>query len=210
MNSEQELFEKLKISKKIMEKHNSMDRGQQQDFNNQSYNSPNQNYKSPVLENFQPPQSTYNIPQEYMQEYSQPTTQVNSNLPLEDRIAKSKLPDEIKRLMIEHPIQQPTMGVSSNPQLSNDLIEKASRLMNITPKGNTNQQQKPQQQQTQQTNTNISPNDIREIIRETMEDVLKENGLLVESETRSGDLFKFRVGQHLFEGKVLKVKKLSK
>jgi hypothetical protein len=39
---------------------------------------------------------------------------------------------------------------------------------------------------------------------------LKENGLLVESESRSSDMFKFRVGQHLFEGKVNKVKKMSK
>lgn len=208
MNSEQELFEKLKISKKIMEKHNSIDRGQQQDFNNQSYNSPNQNYKSPVVENFQQPKSTYNIPQEYMQEYSQSTTQVNSNLPLEDRIAKSKLPDEIKRLMIEHPIQQPTMGVSSNPQLSNDLIEKASRLMNTNSK--KNQIVENNLKQTRQSSIELSKNDIRDIVRETVEDVLKENGLLVESESKSSELFKFRVGQHLFEGKVLNVKKMSK
>jgi hypothetical protein len=43
-----------------------------------------------------------------------------------------------------------------------------------------------------------------------MEDVLKENGLLVESETSSNDLFKFRVGEHIFEGKILRVKKVSK
>ena len=44
----------------------------------------------------------------------------------------------------------------------------------------------------------------------TRDALLKENGLLVESESRSSDLFKFRVGQHLFEGKVLKVKKMAK
>jgi hypothetical protein len=43
-----------------------------------------------------------------------------------------------------------------------------------------------------------------------MEDVLSENGLLIESETKSSEMFKFRVGQHLFEGKVLKVKKMTK
>jgi hypothetical protein len=43
-----------------------------------------------------------------------------------------------------------------------------------------------------------------------MEEVLSENGLLVESESKSGEMFKFRVGQHLFEGKVLKVKKMAK
>ena len=47
-------------------------------------------------------------------------------------------------------------------------------------------------------------------MRETVEEVLSENGLLVEQESKSSDMFKFRVGQHLFEGKVLKVKKMSK
>jgi hypothetical protein len=71
------------------------------------------------------------------------------------------------------------------------------------------QTQKRQPQQVQQS-VGLSANDIRDIVRETVEDVLKENGLLVESESRSADMFKFRVGQHLFEGKVNKVKKMSK
>ena len=56
----------------------------------------------------------------------------------------------------------------------------------------------------------LSANEIKQIVRETMEDVLSENGLLIESETKSSEMFKFRVGQHLFEGKVLKVKKMTK
>ena len=43
---------------------------------------------------------------------------------------KSKLPDEIKQLMLQHPIQQPTMGVNTGVGLSEDLVERASRLMN--------------------------------------------------------------------------------
>jgi hypothetical protein len=43
-----------------------------------------------------------------------------------------------------------------------------------------------------------------------MEEVLHENGLLVESESKSNEMFKFRVGQHLFEGKVVKIKKIAK
>jgi hypothetical protein len=54
-----------------------------------------------------------------------------------------------------------------------------------------------------------NPN-LKSIIRETMEEVLKENGLLIESETKSNDLFKFRVGDHIFEGKIVRVKKVSK
>jgi hypothetical protein len=205
MNSESELLQKLMISKQIMEKHNDIGRGNARSM------SMGEDYSSPMVEGFNAPAAKYNIPQDLMEEtrsYSQPKQPV---LPTEDRIANSKLPDEIKRLMMEHPIQQPTMGMGSNAVLSNELVEKASRLMNTNAKGDmVNENIKRPSQPQQQHTLSLSANDIRDIVRETVEDVLKENGLLVESESRSSDMFKFRVGQHLFEGKVIKVKKLSK
>lgn len=205
MNSESELLQKLMVSKKIMEKHNDMGRGQTRDVNLGS---------SPMVENYEAPPAKYNLPQEFMQE-QQMSQPVNQNLPMGDRIANSKLPDDIKRLMMEHPIQQPNMGVSSGSVLSNELIEKASRLMNSNAKG-----EQISETQTKRTNDIIPPqsqspsssfnaNEMREIIRETVEEVLHENGLLIESETRSSDVFKFRVGQHIFEGKVTKIKKIA-
>jgi len=205
MNSEAELLQKLMVSKKIMDKHNDIGRGNARNV------SMGEDYSSPMVESFNAPAAKYNIPQDLMEEtrsYSQPKQPV---LPTEDRIANSKLPDEIKRLMMEHPIQQPTMGMGSNAVLSNELVEKASRLMNTNAKGDlVNENIKRPSQPQQQHTLSLSANDIRDIVRETVEDVLKENGLLVESESRSSDMFKFRVGQHLFEGKVIKVKKLSK
>jgi hypothetical protein len=56
----------------------------------------------------------------------------------------------------------------------------------------------------------VDANVIRDIVRETVEDVLRENGLLTESETKSNEVFKFRVGQHIFEGKLVRVKKIAK
>jgi hypothetical protein len=166
-----------------------------------------------MVENYDAIPAQYNIPQEFMQETQRPVTQSNSNAPLGDRIANSKLPDEIKRLMMEHPIQQPTMGMASGAVLSDELVEKASRLMNKTPNQKPITENKRQQaptQQTQQTQNSLSADDIRSIVRETMEEVLHENGLLVESESKSNEMFKFRVGQHLFEGKVVKIKKIAK
>ena len=203
MNSEAELLQKLMVSKKIMEKHNDMGRGQTRDVNLGS---------SPMVESYEAPPAKYNLPQEFMQE-QQMSQPVNQNLPMGDRIANSKLPDDIKRLMMEHPIQQPNMGVSSGSVLSNELIEKASRLMNSNAKG-----EQISETQVKKTNDIIPPqsqpssfnaNEMREIIRETVEEVLHENGLLIESETRSSDVFKFRVGQHIFEGKVTKIKKIA-
>ena len=198
MNSEQDLIQKLMISKKIMEKHNDMGRNGIQSSGGMS---------SPMVEDYQPIQATYNLPQEFLseQEVAKP---INNGPMTTDRILGSKLPDEIKKLMMEHPIQQPTMGAGSGT-LSNELVEKASRLMNTNAKGELLENKQPQQQR-QQSNVGVDANVIRDIVRETVQDVLRENGLLTESETKSNEVFKFRVGQHIFEGKLIRVKKIAK
>jgi hypothetical protein len=199
MNSEQDLIQKLMISKKIMEKHNDMGRNGIQSTGGMS---------SPMVEDFQPVQANYNLPQEFLSE-QQVTKPVNNGPMTSDRIMDSKLPDEIKKLMMEHPIQQPTMGVGTGT-LSNELVEKASRLMNTNAKGDLIESKQPQRKQQPQSNVGVDANVIRDIVRETVEDVLRENGLLTESETKSNEVFKFRVGQHIFEGKLVRVKKIAK
>jgi hypothetical protein len=199
MNSEQDLIQKLMISKKIMEKHNDMGRNGIQSTGGMS---------SPMVEDFQPVQANYNLPQEFLSE-QQVTKPVNNGPMTSDRIMDSKLPDEIKKLMMEHPIQQPTMGAGTGT-LSNELVEKASRLMNTNAKGDLIESKQPQRKQQPQSNVGVDANVIRDIVRETVEDVLRENGLLTESETKSNEVFKFRVGQHIFEGKLVRVKKIAK
>jgi len=196
MSAEQDLINKLIISKKIMERHDSMGRN--------GINNP-EAFNTPRVEEFQPVNANYNLPQDLLSEESIPKS-YNTEVPTVDRIANSKLPDEIKRLMMEHPINQPSnMG---GPSLSNDLVEKASRLMNTNAKGEVINETK-QRQNVQQQTIGLSANDIKSIVRETVEDVLKENGLLVESTKKSNEQFKFRVGQHLFEGRVTKIRKIS-
>jgi hypothetical protein len=193
MNSEQDLIRKLMVSKQIMDKHNTIGRGQVTD-----------NISTPTVDDYQPVNAKYNIPENLMEDV-QPKKSYSTEVPSEDKIMNSKLPDEIKRLMLEHPIQQPTMGVNTGVSLSNDLVERASRLMNGEKKQVVNETQTKQPRQSQ-----VSNNDIRSIVRETVEDVLRENGLLVESETSSDDIFKFKVGQHIFEGRVTRIKKVTK
>jgi hypothetical protein len=195
MTNENELIQKLMISKKIMEKHNNMSRNQTQESN---YNI--------NVESFEPVSSNYNVPQEFLSE--QPTQKTySSETPTRDRILNSKLPDEIKQLMIEHPIEKPTNSMAG-PSLSDELVDKAARLMNVNAKGDKIGETI-KRQPTQQTNPIITE-DIKSIIRETIEDVLRENGLITESESSSNDVFKFRVGQHIFEGKLTKIKKIAK
>jgi hypothetical protein len=66
------------------------------------------------------------------------------------------------------------------------------------------------QQQTQQASVgNIDYKLIKKMINEAVNDALKENGLLTESSEKSNEIFSFKVGKHIFEGKVTKIKKLS-
>lgn len=201
MNSEEELLQRLMVSKKIMEKHNDIGRGQVRDIN--------MGNSSPMVENYDAPPAKYNLPQEFMEE-QQMSRPMTSNIPTEERITNSKLPDEIKRLMLEHPIQQPSMGAATGAVLSNELVEKASRLMNSNTKGDQIRESKTFKEAPTKQSLGINADEIREIIRETVEEVLHENGLLVESESKSNEMFKFRVGQHIFEGKVTKIRKIAK
>jgi hypothetical protein len=47
------------------------------------------------------------------------------------------------------------------------------------------------------------------MIESAVNNALKENGLLVESTEKTNEVFTFKVGKHIFEGKVTKIKKLS-
>jgi hypothetical protein len=47
------------------------------------------------------------------------------------------------------------------------------------------------------------------MIQEAVDNALSKNGLLVESTENSNEIFSFRVGKHIFEGKVTKIKKIS-
>jgi dynactin complex subunit len=157
-------------------------------------------FNAPMVEDYSAPVANYNLPPDMLQESNIPMNRQSSQMPAKDRIMSSKLPDEIKMLMIEHPIQQPDS--MSGPTLSNDLIEKASRLMN---QGNVESKK----QQTSQSQPSIDNQSLKQMMREVVQEVLSENGLLVESVSKSNDVFSFRVGKHIFEGKVTKIKKVQ-
>jgi len=182
-------MQKLIKSKAIMDIHNNMPRvSDHVKFN-----------INPNVEEFDTPSAKYNIPQEFIQE-SRILTPKNLESPSEDAIKNSKLPDEIKRIMMEHPIN-PQQNISTKKNILTDsLIEKANTLM-----GNSKQKK----QQVVKEGENISSSDIKNIVQETVKQTIKEMGLLTESTEKSNDVFQFRVGSHIFEGKVTKIKKLK-
>jgi hypothetical protein len=185
-----------------------------------SRNSMNDGLPPTSLQDFDVPNAKYNIPQEFLQEspsMSQPylseLPKVNTKpvgVPSVDAIKSSKLPDEIKRLMIEHPIAQ-AQQQGGGATLSDDLIERASRLMknqnsnNYIPESvKPKTQQQPQTQSTSQIDYKL----IKKMIREAVDEALQENGLMVESSEKANEMLSFKVGKHLFEGRVTKIKKL--
>lgn len=175
---------------------------------------------------FDIPQAKYNIPQEFLQEapqqgqmmqpYLSEVPRVNTKPvgnPTVDAIKNSRLPDEIKKLMMEHPISQPQQQEAI---LSDNLIERASRLMkdngnNYLPESAKSQttQSAQTQPKTQSTSSSIDYKLIQKMIKEAVQDVLSENGLISESTEKSNEVFSFKVGKHVFEGKVTKIKKMS-
>jgi hypothetical protein len=204
------LMEKLALSKAIMDKAEGI----------KNTGSMGGGLSPTSLQQFDAPAAKYNIPAEFLQENNSVQQPYLSEAPREntkpvgvptvDAIKNSKLPDEIKRLMMEHPIAQPQQ---QNTTISNELIEKATRLMKnnqggyVPESAKTPSSTKPIQQQ-----SNVGAIDyklIKKMINEAVNNALEENGLIVESTEKANEIFSFKVGKHVFEGKVTKIKKLS-
>lgn len=193
-----DFIKKLMVSKQIMDRHNEIPRsGSNGGIGGGISES---RVENPQIYSPEPIQANYNIPSEYME--TRTSTPTKPPVMTEDRIKSSKLPDAIKDLMLKHPIKQPE---SYNPTLSNDIIEKAARLMGenktITQTSNKSNQTYPQKQS--------SNSDLKNIVREVLEEILTEHGIISESEQKTDEIFQFKVGKHLFEGKVTKIKKLK-
>lgn len=189
-------MQKLALSKKIMDAQNGIPRGQAQEMpTSGNYNIPNE-----VIQEQQIPQQ---MPQVSQQSIPQNVTP--------DRIKNSRLPDEIKKLMIEHPIQQPNLG--NGPVLSDDIIEGATRLMGGGKQPQQVNETQTKSNQSTQFNNNELKQMIRDVVRDTVRDVVREelqnSGMITESTSNTNETLSLRVGKHIFEGKVLKIKKIK-
>lgn len=191
----QDLMQKLVVAKQIMDRHGDTPRGNTRSI------------PSNMVESYDAPPAKYNVPQEFLAEQTVPQRPTQQQIPTQDRIMNSKLPDEIKRLMMEHPIEQPKMA-GTETVLSDELVEAASRLMKTDASGKVTQPQQ-KRQIIQESTPNINTSDLKQLLRETIEEVLTEKGLVVESTQKTREQISFRVGQHLFEGVVTKIKKMK-
>jgi len=122
-----------------------------------------------------------------------------------DRINNSKLPDAIKKAMIDHPIEQ-IPSISLNETLDMDFVKGAKRLMeqeNVSSK-------KPQQRQVQQVSSNIDMTAIATLVENTVRKVLDEklNQILTAHQTQTmNENLVLKVGDSVFKGKITGVNK---
>lgn len=139
-----------------------------------------------------------------------------------EAILNSKLPDAIKKAMIDNPIPDPT----PTGTLSNNFINEVSKKMNspqysineMRATSNSNVQTTPSRSSTIIKDpipplappTNISDSaSLKETIKECLTEILKEENLLLEHKNLSENL-QLRVGNKIFTGSIKTVRTIKK
>jgi len=155
----------------------------------------------------------FSSPEELMNEQQPQSNRVTRPVgtPNVDRIQQSKLPDAIKRAMIESPI--PQMGqISLNDTLDMDFIKGAKRLMEQEGVSSKKQGVVPFSKQQLQSSgsSNIDMNSLAVLIENTVRKVMDEklNQILSASTTASiNENLVLKVGDSIFKGKITGVNK---
>jgi hypothetical protein len=132
------------------------------------------------------------------------TRPVGGNMSV-DRIQNSKLPDAIKKAMIDHPIEQ-VQSISLNETLDMDFVKGAKRLMEQ--EGVSSKKSQPQQRQS--VSSNVDMNSMAVLIENTVRKVMDEklNQILTASATSSiNENLVLKVGDSIFKGKITGVNK---
>ena len=132
---------------------------------------------------------------------------MSKGAPTADRISQSKLPDAIKKAMMENPIPQ----ISLSETIDMDFVKGAKRLMEQEGVGKQQPQQRntPRPQQ-QSTSSNIDMNAIAVLIENTVRKVMDEklNQLLSAHTTSTiNENLVLKVGDSIFRGKITGVNK---
>jgi|TARA_R110001583_G_scaffold79358_5_gene214403 hypothetical protein len=197
--------------------------------------------KNPIKE-FKTPRATYNIPDNITNSPSSapPTTSMPKPINMkphaglnEERINKSNLPPEIKKLMIDNPIQDPASAGGAT--LNDDFINKVSEKMKsdefsvgaMRSASNNSVSPPPPPQRgnyippkqkvedspipviSENFNTGLDYQSLKEVIKECVQEVITENGINIE-ESNINENLQLRVGNKIFLGNIKKVKTVKK
>lgn len=185
--SENDLMHKLVQAKKVM---NKVDSGNFE--------------KGQVNENI-----LFSSPEEVAQLNDVPQKKpVQNNMINVDKINNSKLPDVIKKAMIENPIPQ----ISLNDSVSTDFLQGAKKLMEREglSKKSSQKPQVVQGYQTTNTSSGIDMGSLTTLIENTIRKVLDEklNQILTAQQTATiNENLVLKVGDSIFKGKITGVNK---
>ena len=139
------------------------------------------------------------LQQQMPQQYSTPDFDVS-------RIQNSKLPDAIKKAMMENPISQISLGDT----LDMDFVKGAKRLIEQENRANNPSQPKKQTKPVQTVGGNIDMNAIATLIENTVRKVMDEklNQILTAQTTSTiNENLVLKVGDSIFKGKITGVNK---
>ena len=134
----------------------------------------------------------------------------------EDKINNSKLPDAIKKLMINNPIPDVPMG--SSMSLSDDFIGGVKEAMNkqeIPTSPHKLQQTITESIVPNSTKNKMTKSSLKSIIKESVKELIDDvvNTKINESvnmKTDTNENFSFRVGDKIFYGKITSTKQVKK
>lgn len=140
-------------------------------------------------------------PEDISEQSAPPTRQMAT--PSVDRIQQSKLPDHIKKAMIDNPIPQ----ISLNETLDMDFVKGAKKLMEREGLSKPTPQQK---NSSTTASSNIDMSAIATLIENTVRKVMDEklNQILTAQQTTSiNENLVLKVGDSVFKGKITGVNK---
>jgi hypothetical protein len=144
-------------------------------------------------------QQSFQQPQVQQNNYSTPDFDVS-------KIQNSKLPDAIKKAMMENPISQISLGET----LDMDFVKGAKRLIEQENRANNPSKSNQQSKSVQNVGGNIDMNAIAVLIENTVRKVMDEklNQILTASTTSSiNENLVLKVGDSIFKGKITGVNK---
>jgi hypothetical protein len=143
----------------------------------------------------------------YTQQIEQPKLQTSSYPVDVNKIQNSKLPEAIKKAMMENPISQISLGET----LDMDFVKGAKRLIEQENKAmKPTQSKQPAKQQSQNVGGNIDMNAIALMIENTVRKVMDEklNQILTAQTTSTiNENLVLKVGDSIFKGKITGVNK---
>lgn len=157
----------------------------------------------------------FEMPKKEPRQFTNEEIQQRSGVLDINRIEKTKLPENIKRAMIEHPISQIAlndgidMSVLKGAKGAKRLIEQENRSLKTTDKNekttNTSQRQNIGEMADLNSLQIMVENTIRKVLDEKLNQIL-----MAQESTSINENLVIRVGDSIFKGKLTKVDKVKK